>query len=236
MSSWFKKPLNIGIAIGAAVLAVVAVVLIIWGVTHHREGGLLEVCWSDGGRAAYVDTSQLEIGEVVNGPCERPEELVWPREQIPLTLATLSAESRPLAADTDEVRVLQQAVTDLNRELGFELFRVGAGLQSTDAEVRFGGAFEGEGSPPPGYVAHVRAGGIIRGFIYIRSDVAAVDRTLFLVLKHELLHLAGLEHDDFTLSLMFPITREDWNLESMSLAHTTDSDVASLQRLYRPQE
>jgi len=232
--SWFKKPINIGITIGAAILAVVAIVLIVWGVTHHTEGGMLEVCWSADGRAQYVAGSEDD-----DGPCEGAQEFRWPQEQIPLTLAPVTSEGQLLGADAPQVRVLGQAVTDLNRQVGFELFRVGTGLQPSDAEVRFGGAFLGgperADSPPPGHVTHFRLGGTstYRGHVWIRADVGSVDRLLYLVLEHELLHLAGLAHDDFTASIMYPLTREDWDQEVMSTAHVTDQDRSNLQRLYR---
>jgi len=234
--SWFKKPLNIGITVGAALLAATAIFLIVWGVTHHTEGEMLEVCWSGDGRAQYVEGSEDD-----HGACEGAQELLWPQEQIPLTLAPVSSEGEPLAADAPEVRVLGQAVADLNRQAGFELFRVGSGLQPTDAEIRFGGAFLGgperAASPPPGYVSHVRLGGgpSLRGHAWIRSDVGADDRTLYLVLEHELLHLAGLAHDDFTGSIMFPLTREEWETGVMGTAHMTDLDIGNLQRRYRRQ-
>lgn len=229
--SWFKKPLNIGITIGAAVLAAVAIFLIVWGVTHHTEGEMLEVCWQPDGLAQYVEGSEDD-----HGPCEGSEQFRWPQEQIPLTLAPVSSEGQPLAADTSQVRVLGQTITDLNRQVGFELFRLGTGLQPSDAEVRFGGAFPGGAgadSPPPGYVAHRNGPGAYRGHVWIRSDVESSERLLFLVLQHELLHLVGLAHDDFTASIMFPLTREEWETGRMSTAHVTDRDISNLQRLYR---
>jgi len=226
--SWFKKPVNIAITIGAALLAAVAIGLIIWGVTHHTEGGLLEVCWAPDGEARYVEGSERNYGT-----CEGAEELVWPQEQIPLTIASLSPEGQRLDASSPQVRALQNATTDLNRQLGFELFRVGGGLDATDADVRFGGALERAGaSPPPGYVSHVRAGNMLRGHVNIRSDVESDARLLHLVLEHELLHLAGLAHDDFTASIMFPITHDEWGTDRMSTAHVTDWDVNLLRGLY----
>jgi hypothetical protein len=229
MSSWFKRPINIGITVGAAILLVAAIVLIIWGVTHHEEGGILEVCWVDG-EARYVEGSERD-----HGACEGAQELVWPQEQIPLTIAALSAEGQPLGEDAPEALALNQAVSDFNSQVGFELFRVGTGLQSTDAEAHFGGAIQsGSSGPAPGYVTHRRMGGtgLLRGYLHVRSDVVADVRLLHVVLLHELGHLAGLKHDDFTLSIMFPITRQ---MDAMSTAHITDVDRSNLQGLYRVQ-
>jgi hypothetical protein len=231
MGSWFRKPVNIVITVIAGLMAVAAVVLVIWGVTHHEEGGLLEVCWGEDGRAHYVEGIEGETR-----PCEGPQELVWPQEQIPLTIAPVSAEGEPLGADTPQVRVLGQAITNLNRQVGFELLRLGSGLQPSDAEVRFGGAFqagEGGASPSPGYVSHLRVGGTgqLRAHVYIRSDVESVDALLHGVLLHELLHVVGLEHDDFRLSLMYPRTADDWEAAyAVSTAHVTDYDIGLLRR------
>jgi hypothetical protein len=230
--SWFRKPVNIVITVLAAVAAALAIVLIAWGVTHHEEGGILEVCWAGDGLAQYVEGSEDD-----HGPCEGAEELVWPQEQIPLTVAPVSADGQPLASDANEVRVLGQAISDLNSQVGFELFRLGTGLQPSDAEARFGGAFlggAGEPSPPPGYVAHRHGvSESYRGHVWIRSDVGESSRLLYLVLQHELLHLAGLAHDDFTASIMYPLTRDEWEGGAMSTAHVTDHDVALLRSLYR---
>ena len=81
MSSWFKKPVNIGITVGAAVLAAVVIFLIVWGVTHHTEGEMLQVCWVNG-EARYTDDT-----EGAHGACDRPEELEWPEKQIPISFA-----------------------------------------------------------------------------------------------------------------------------------------------------
>ncbi len=125
------------------------------------------------------------------------------------------------------------ATDDLNLQVGFTLFRMVARGQASDASVIIQ-ALEGEDSPPPGRVIHQRTGERLIGAVHIRSDIASVDRTLYLVAEHEYLHLAGLKHDDFTLSVMFPITREDWDLAVMGTAHVTDYDISLLQGLYRP--
>jgi len=228
--SWFKRPVNIAITVVAAILAIGAAAALVWGITHHTEAGLLEVCWSEEGTAVY-GASQIE-GGVGYGTCERIEELQWPQKQIPLSLAPISSEGELLDENSDEVRALQHTVEDLNQQLGFDLYRVVSGVHASNAEVHFGAAFVGSNSPPPGRVFHTRTGTNLRGYVYLRSDVVSVERTLYLVLRHELLHLAGLAHDDFNLSVMFPITREDWNSDHMSQAHVTDYDIDLLQSKY----
>jgi len=234
MSSWFKKPINIGITVGAAVLAAVVIFLIVWGVTHHSEGEMLQVCWTDDGRPGYIDTSQIEEGEPVNGPCDRPEELVWPQKQIPIAVTATTPDGEALGPDSDESKALAHAVSDFNSQVGFTLLRMERELGSANAVVRLGGAFQAGGeSPPPGYVTHRRMpGGQLRANVYIRSDVAADSRLLHVVLLHEFGHLVGLAHDDFTLSIMYPLSREEWGSGEMSTAHVTDRDKANLRHRY----
>lgn len=227
MSNWFKKPVNIAITVGAALLAVAVVVLLIWGITRHTEAGLLEVCWVNG-EARYVGGSEDD-----HGPCEGSEELVWPESQIPISVSAITAAGNPVVEASTTGGVLNQAISDINRQVGFELLEFSDGT-NPDAEFRLGGALEsGPDNPPPGYVRHQKVGNGLRGRGWIRSDVVAVDRTFYLVAQHELLHLVGLAHDDFTLSVMYPITREDWDAETMGTAHVTDHDVGLLRRLYQ---
>lgn len=233
---WLKKPVNIAVTVGAAILLVVVIVLLVWGITRHTEGGLLKVCWHNG--IAVYTPEETETIEDINADhvtCDRTQELVWPQKQIPIDLAPLSAERKRLDADTPEVRALTQAAIDFNRQVGFEMYRVGAGFDVTDASVHFGGALQaGKIETPPGYVSHVRVGrhGPVRGYLYLRSDVGADTRILHLVLLHELGHLAGLRHDDFTLSIMYPIVRSDWFAPALSHAHVTDYDRKLLRQHY----
>jgi len=243
MSSWFSKPINIVITVVAGLMAIAAIVLIVWGVTHHTEAGLLRVCWS-GGTARYAGG----VEGVADGACERPEELAWPQDQIPLSVAPVEASGEPTTPDDTRVRVLASAIADINAQVGFELLRLDPGAQDiADGRVHFGGAIwprRGEDAPgdhpadgadqaiPAGYVVHRRLGPVLRGDVYIRSDVESVDRSLYLVCVHELLHFVGLAHDDFEASVMFPLTRDDSASDVMSAARITDFDVNLLRSRY----
>jgi hypothetical protein len=255
--AWLSKTRNKVILVVTAVLFVAAVVGVVVGVMGHREAGLLTVCWGgmDGearpglgvvpgrleGRARYLDDDVEGKNEAES--CEGPTELAWPRDQIPITISTIATlgddEPGVIAEDDPRHRVLDQAIRDLNSQVGFTLFRrIPSGTDNPSSWVHFGEGIEArqagdaERSAPPGYVSHRILGDNLEGHVYIRSDVEASDRLLFRVLLHELLHLAGLAHDDFTASLMFPVTRDD-TLEEMSTAHVTDFDRALLRRLYR---
>lgn len=211
----------------AAVIAVAAVVLLIVGLTTHRERTLLEVCWSPDGRAGYL--GDVEKNESVT--CTGHEELVWPRKQLPITLTAVEdLEASFSLSDGDRrVKVLRQAIQNISRELGFEAF-VWTPVDTTSSIVYFGGAVNAD--PSPGHIAHRRTESGLEADVFIRSDVESSDRLLYRVLMHELLHVLGLAHDDFQASIMFPVMLDDTVEGSMSAAHVTDVDRARLRELY----
>jgi len=235
----WKKWLVIGIA-GA--VAIAAIVLLVIGVSRHVEPVLLTVCWDEEGVARYID-DEIE-GHNEAESCSGSEELVWATKQIPITISTISTlddgEPGIFAEDDPRHRVLDQTIRDLNRELGFELFvRRPAGTTPVSGWVHFGQGIEArqagdsERTTPPGRVSHRREpDGSLDGHVYVRSDVESSDRLLYCVLRHELLHLAGLAHDSFTASIMYPFTRDDSIEGPMSTAHVTDRDRARLRDLY----
>lgn len=233
---WLDKTKNkvvFAVAVGVAVVVVTLLVLAIpkWGPLHTSEGGLLTVCWDEGGRARYVDDIEAES-------CEGAEELVWPASQIPIIVAPLSGERDELLHEDDRrSRVFDQAIRYFNDQVGFTLFRrfFEGGVQAS-AWVHFGQGIEARrgAETPPGFVTHYHDGERLSGEVYVRSDVESSDRLLFLVLLHEFGHLAGLAHDPDNLgSVMYPITRDDSMDDLMSLARITDHDRALLRRLYR---
>jgi hypothetical protein len=236
--SW-KTWLVIGLV---AVVGAVAGVLLAVGIARHQEGTLLTVCWDEEGAARYIDDDVEGRNEAES--CEGSEELVWPTSQIPITLSSLATLDDGSMGETDprRERVLQQAVRDFDSQAGFELFRwIPAGTVEVAGWVHFGLSIEArrhgeaETTAPPGYVSHERRGrsGKLGGHIYIRSDVESSDRLLYRVLLHELGHVAGLKHDTFTASIMFPMTRDDFE-GRISTAHLTDVDRARLRELYGP--
>jgi hypothetical protein len=247
--SWFKKPLNIGIAIGAGVLAVVAAVLVIYGVVTHSEPVLLQVCWHNG--IAFYDDGSVEEGgvETNHEPCDRPEELVWPTSQLPLTVAASTPDGILLAPGASQREGVDAAIRDINSQIGFTLFapidfgarasvvvQVGAAMDSD--RVRGVREVHGRGSRPSlGYAAHHRANGEIGVSLHCDITVYSSTGNLrgdYLVAHHELLHCAGLAHDpDNPASAIYPFTVDDTMWELMQAARITDADRARLRELYR---
>lgn len=196
-------------AIGVGVLALVALALVCWGVTHHSERTGLEVCW-EGDRATYgrtdCDTSEID----------------WPQIQVPLLVA-FATDPGVVAPTEAEQRVLTLTVQDLNRELGFELFRV-----SPDrfVEIRLA---PNQGGQAEGRVQHLRNEARLGAYVMIEAGLS--DSVLGAVLRHELLHVVGLAHDDFTLSVMYPFTPDD-DLVAFHQRIVTDADRAWIRSKY----
>ena len=242
---WFRKPKNIAIAIIAFVTFVTALTLLILGVTNNTEEDMLQICIDETNKnvIGYIDTSELETERSLNEPCPRTSKLYWKKTEIPLSLKAISINGEQMEENEPEMRILIQTVSDINSQVGFELYRVDPGLHSSGAEIFFGGIIEAAYPQPAGYVSHCTPrihGTMDRGFrlygvghIHLLSSIDN-DRDLALVLTHELLHFIGLAHDDYRDSIMYPFPYEDWDSKIMSSAHITDTDRTTLRALYMP--
>jgi hypothetical protein len=240
---WFKKPLNIAITVGAMVLLVVCAVLIAYGVTTHKEAGLLQVCWQ-GDKAQYTGGTEVAPNE----SCTRTEELVWPQGKIPLAVAAIAPDrTTPLDPGAVAREGVDEAAEDINRQLGFDLFRavadpVGAAVvveigvpveAGVDGRAR-GGDGKAATSSPLGRAQHyLFSNG--RG-LFCDIDIYAGIGSLrheYLVVHHELLHCAGLAHDaDNPASAIYPFTNDDTMWERMQAARITDHDRELLRSRY----
>lgn len=245
MSSWFKKPLNMGIAIGAGVLAVVVIALIVYGVVTHSEPLLLEVCWVDG-QARYTDGSTEEWYDY--GPCAGDEELVWAKKQIPLTVTAIEASSEDVFAPGAESRKgIDAAIRDINSQVGCKLLeprgiregsailaRLGAAVDVARPRDRSGPGKAGS-SPsksPLGFARHHQLDGGLHCDMSVSSTVGSL-RGEYLVAHHELLHCLGLaHHPDNPSSAMYPFTADDTMWDRMQAARITDGQRARLRELY----
>lgn len=238
--SWFKKPLNIGITIGAGVLAVVVIGLIIYGVTTHSEPGLLQVCWVDG-QARYVEGTEVD-----DGACEGAEELVWPSSQIPLSVAAQAPDVQGFVSQGAPQReALDSAIRDINQQVGFALLASAGDGAGADIVVHLGEAVDAGGirgagageerSRPLGTARHHRTNS--GGQLALRCDLHIYNvgslRGEYLVIHHELLHAIGLAHDpDNPASAIYPFTADDSMWERMQAARITDFDRALIRELY----
>jgi len=238
--SWFRNPVNIAITIGAAILALVVIALIIYGVTTHREPILMEVCW-EGNEARYVEGTEVD-----DGACEGAEELVWPQSQLPFAVAaTKAADETVLAPGTVEREGLDAAIRDINQQLGCTVLRASADPLSAAMVAHLGEAVDvlprGVGGrtaarAPLGWAHHDRSNSgsqlFLRCHLHVRSNVGSL-RGEYLVAHHELLHCLGLAHDpDNPASAIYPFTEDDTMWDQMQAARITDADRARLRGLY----
>lgn len=229
-NSWFKKPVNIIITVGAGFLAVVVIGLIIWGVTHHTEGGLLCVRWHNG-QAVYLEPSECESG--VQGA----EVLEWPPEEVPFTVIIFSADGEDIGEGSQANRVVAQIIREVNMQVRCQLVERVFQEPPSGADIWFhwGAAYESGsealGNHVPEYTEHRGAGAPVSAHVTVRSGLS--DRAAFLAGFHGLLHGIGLGHDDdYPGSIMYPLMIDDTNLDQMRLVFITDHDVALLSRLY----
>lgn len=244
---WFSKRRNIAIAVGAGVLLVVCSVLVTYGVLTHEEPDLLMVCWTEGPmpEARYQDHSMVD-GEVPHGSCDRPEKLVWPKSQIPLTVSATSGYDTVLAVGTSRREALDAAVRHINERLGFMVFRPVSDVSGTSVmvqvETAMGVARRSDGKrdsrrTPLGYARHYWDGpdGKLRCRAVVFSNVGGL-RLEYLVSYHELLHCLGLGHDPSPSSAMYAFTDDDVVAGVMRHFRVSDHDRRVLRRLYREKE
>ena len=238
-----KKSLVISIAV-AVVLGAITGSLLVYGILSHTEAGLLEVCWGEDGSAQYLDTSQLETVDESDGqPCYRPEELVWPQEQIPLSVATIAGDGvTSLIPGSTPREAIDAAIVDINRQVGFTLFAPARDRTWSDVVVYQGKAVEVSVArarrekglaPLLARVQHFRTGPSIRCHVVHYAHTGSV-RHEYLVAHHELLHCAGLaHHPDNPSSAMYPLTFDDSMFERMHAARITDGHRSLLRKRYR---
>jgi len=226
------------ITVVGVALFMVALALVIYGVVTHKEAGLLEVCWSPVGEAQYTNPQDSDR-RVTGGSCERPEKLVWPAEQIPLTVAATTDYNAVLAVGSAPRRALDEAIRDVNRQVGFFLLRASSDAVSASVLAQLGTAMGpsrgGGGETVLGWARHYLdvdgVGAPVRCEMFVLPTAASL-RERYLVSHHELLHCVGLAHDDFESSAMYPLTEDDvWNGLRRS-TRISDHDVRLLRSRY----
>lgn len=201
-----------------------AIPTLIVGILTHEEPGLMGACFSPAGVPRYE----------VDGAEECPP-LQWPREQIPIRVTATPGHP----GDMDPVGMTRAAIRTINSRLGFRLFVFSH--EGADVVVRMGLAVEVGGGADIDSLE--TAGGDALHFLDGRRLTAVVRlantgtiSVTHRVLVHELGHVAGLAHDPFEASVMFPVTLAGPYLEETGLTRLwiTDDDRAILRRLYAP--
>lgn len=213
--------------------------LVAYGVATHWEPGLLRVCWTGAGglEARYEDADSVD-GQIANASCDRPEELVWPQSQVPLTVSAVEGNETVLIVGSTRRRAIDAATDDINRQLGFRMLRPVTSVVPASVVVQVGAAMgvssrTGAGASPLGYARHYRGDRDsrlhCRGTVLSRvSDIS----TQYVVVLHELLHCVGLAHDWSESSVMYPFTRDDIMGHELRFVLISDRDRRRLAKLY----
>lgn len=194
----------------AGLIAVAAVVGVIYGVATHSEPGRLQVCWQ-GGAAVYAEPGD-------DPPCD-PVELRWGRS--PLAVVAIGHEDATVEPwQHEETR---RAVQELNTQAGRELLVVRDSSQGSDIAVVWG-VPRSSSRGPAETCRHFQAEGSDRAGRAEVDVYATGDQPLaFRVLLHGLGHAVTLAHDpDNRQSIMHPSTPDASLVEAP--AWLTDTD------------
>ena len=235
---------------GGALFTIIVVALLIYGRSTHTEPTLLHVCWYQG-HAIYKTPIE---GAEQRGPCTRFDPLVWPQDQIPITVSARSHMGQAL--DEVESDAFRSAVAAINRRLGFEQFRLVDASQAASVQAVLGVPVEVGAGTESGlergnndrgnWANHSSTLRRARDFCvhqrrdsgYLRADLLARSGGshdyLFRLYYHALSHCIGLAHDTFESSPMHPkIVEEAWRPGyKIRFFDLTDADRAKLRELY----
>jgi len=189
------------ISVGAAIaILILAVVGVVWGVTTHTEPGLMRACW----RFTTVDSYD----------CDEGEDLVWDRDEIPLSV---SADG--LIGET------QTAIDLINSQVGCDILEFAeASRIGTDVTIISDSPMS-PGTGRGGATWHVRGSDGMRARVELYAPGALAER----VIVHELGHVLGLAHDEHTGSIMYPTQTDTRDLQFILI---TQHDRSLLRDLY----
>jgi hypothetical protein len=189
--------------IAAIAFTALVVGLLAYFIPRHTEAGLLTMAQA-------------------GGPGDSP--VTWEPDQVPLRV---SIDDHSMGRDVDaaQQRDLASVVGDINTRLGFQLFKV---VDHAPSVFVMSGAPTSDKHKAGGVATFTFKGGhALHVNIKLRNVVTSAE--FGCALRHELMHAAGLAHDDFRSSVMY------WRIDSDNCGFTsriTDADRDLLRSLY----
>lgn len=220
--TWIQKPINKAILISAAILLIVSIGLLIWGITTHKEEVWLQACW-------IGDTSVLLQGE--DQEC-RPGVVAparWDKNKPPIRVTPMDPDGGTLEESSSGYNEVASAIRDVNTQWGFEFYSIGS-EDDTDIEIIWGAPYvPGRGIAPSYCELHRSEESITYAIIGVR-DTSSI-RLTHRILIHQLGVAAGLARDDFESSIMYPVIADD-TMGEMRMDRFTDADVAAIRNFY----
>lgn len=250
MKESVRKGIKIGSFILAGIIAVISIVLIIYGNVTHSETIFIDYCVNGNKVEYFPGNSGIEPieGALVeqDASCERRNDPLWVKMSFPLPVRSVTSTGEIQPEDHPSWRVVDQAISDTNSQFGFEVFTRASKAQSATVLYRWGVPYTQE--------KHGRAEGYVRHY-YNRNQQAFLedqrdgdpngliaevgirdissDRCAYIITMHEFGHVLFLGHDDYKSSVMFPTSFDDVDSPALTnWTHFSNSDTDAVYNLY----
>lgn len=211
----------------AAVIAVISVVGILFGVLFHKEETFLLTCLPETEGNDLFTSIHEDHCPVVS----------WEDNAFPLCVYVENTRNRP----TGFLDSLEGAISAVNAEFKRKIFLPGWDESCLRGENPYVSVFSGmpyerHWFEKAGHVAfrRERRDGRLRAAIYVGNTPS--DGVLHYVLMHELGHVLFLKHDEYRSSIMHPGVGDPFFFSTpgsvLEVQHFSDTDVAAIQEQY----